>query len=393
MIQELRSRIGARRREMLDFARTLISIPTENPPGKAYEACARVLREKLLELHLTPDPRVPDHCVQGYYGRGRRTLYFHGHYDVVPASGRAPFRPAVRGGKLFGRGSSDMKGGLAAMVYAVHAIEACGLKLDGRIGLTFVPDEETGGARGSQALVESGALGANGVGMLTPEPTGGVIWNSSRGAVSLRITVKGKAAHVGMQHAGRNAFEGMVAVAEKLMGLKVRIESRKTRFPIRPDTARRSILMIGGRCEGGAAFNMVPSLCAFTVDRRTNPEEDWAAEKDRLMKLLRRARRDGIALEVELLQQASPSATPQDGRLAGALADAVREVTGRAPRFEMCPGILETRFYAQKGIPALAYGPGLLAVSHGPHEFVPVQNICDCALVYALTAARMLAPE
>ena len=68
-------------------------------------------------------------------------------------------------------------------------------------------------------------------------------------------------------------------------------------------------------------------------------------------------------------------------------------VTGRPPQFEMCPGLLEIRFYAERGIPAFAYGPGLLTVSHGPNEFVPVDRIVECAQTYALTAAEMLAPS
>jgi acetylornithine deacetylase/succinyl-diaminopimelate desuccinylase-like protein len=68
----------------------------------------------------------------------------------------------------------------------------------------------------------------------------------------------------------------------------------------------------------------------------------------------------------------------------------IANITGKEAEFEMCPGLLETRFYAARGIPAFAYGPGLLTVSHGPNEFVPIRNIAQCALVYALTAADAL---
>jgi succinyl-diaminopimelate desuccinylase len=205
--------------------------------------------------------------------------------------------------------------------------------------------------------------------------------------------VKGKAAHAGLTYSGRNAFEGMVGVAQQLLRLKAQVESRKTRFAIQPDAARRSILLLGGRSGGGVNFNVVPAECWFTVDRRTNPEEDLAAQKRRLMQVLARAKRNGVGLDVELLQEGESSATPQDTELSRALTQSIRQVTGRAPKFEMCPGLLETRFYERKGVPALAYGPGLLSVSHGPREFVPVKNICDCALVYALTAAKMLGPR
>jgi succinyl-diaminopimelate desuccinylase len=76
----------------------------------------------------------------------------------------------------------------------------------------------------------------------------------------------------------------------------------------------------------------------------------------------------------------------------GAAGASAEEVTGRQPKLEICPGLLESRFYAAQGIPALAYGPGLLSVSHGPHELLVVQDMLDCAATYALTALRVLDP-
>jgi len=131
---------------------------------------------------------------------------------VVPAVDPTQFQPHIQGGKLFGRGSSDMKSGLAAMIGAIQAIKASGITLRGKIGLTIVPDEETGGQRGSHYLAEHGLLGRQSIGMLTAEPTGGVVWNANRGAISLRVHVKGKPAHVGLHYQGVNAFEQMVTV-------------------------------------------------------------------------------------------------------------------------------------------------------------------------------------
>ena len=91
-----------------------------------------------------------------------------------------------------------------------------------------------------------------------------------------------------------------------------------------------------------------------------------------------------------MLQEGLSAGTPADAPLGTALANSIERVTGKRPRFEMCPGLLETRFYAGLGIPAYAYGPGLLTVSHGPSEFVPVDTLFDCALVYALTALDVL---
>ena len=105
---------------------------------------------------------------------------------------RDQFRPHVEGANLFGRGSSDMKSGLAAMIHAAAAVRDEGLLRNGRIGIVVVPDEETAGARGLAPSGSTRAAGERRIGMLTPEPTGGVIWNANRGAISLRATCAGK---------------------------------------------------------------------------------------------------------------------------------------------------------------------------------------------------------
>jgi len=390
--------------EILEFTQALVSIPTVNPPGRSYLACVQAIASKLQEIGLeTTIVKVPGsmghgskahrrYCLLSFYGQGERTLYFHGHYDVVPASSEAQFRPYVQDGKLFGRGSSDMKGGLAAMIFAVKAIQACGIELDGRIGLTIVPDEETGGALGAQYLFNAGLLGKDGIGIFLPEPTDGLIWNASRGAISLRVTVKGRHAHVCTHYEGLNAFEQMLVVADALLALKAEVEPHRTRFQIEPEAARHSILLLGGRCEGGTNFNSVPDECSFTVDRRTNPEEDFEAEKQGLFDLFDRLRQQGIDLEVEILQEGGASSTSEDDPVARVLAESVVDVTGKPASFEMCPGFLETRFYALRGIPGLAYGPGLLSISHGPGEFVRLNDVYNCTAIYALSAVRLLAP-
>ena len=389
MSSKILQAVAGYRDAMLNLTRELVAIPTENPPGNRYRDAIELLGTRLSELGFN-DTRVEGDCVLSFSGVGDRTLYFSGHYDVVPAQSPAQFEPSLQGANLFGRGSSDMKSGLAAMIYAARALRDCGVARDGRIGLVFVPDEETAGPRGSRYLAERGLLGQNAIGMLTPEPTGGVVWNANRGAITLRVTVKGKSAHVGRQHEGVNAFDQMLEVARALTALKAEVEQRATAFHIAPDAVRRSILMLGGRTEGGTNFNVVPDRCSFTVDRRINPEEDFDQEKQRLFAVLERARDGGIDLEVETLQEGRSCGVREDDGLAQALARSIAKVTGRAAQFEMCPGLLEIRFYAERGIPAFAYGPGLLTVSHGPNEFVPIDRIVQCAQVYALTAADLL---
>jgi len=277
------------------------------------------------------------------------------------------------------------------MIYAAALLKKCKIPLKGRIGLCLVADEETGGQGGSGYLDQLGLLGRDGFAMLTPEPTSGVIWNANRGAITLRVTVKGKPAHVGLQHQGINAFEQMLEVARALQTLKAEVEQRKTSYRIVPEEAAHSILMLGGRVDGGTNFNVVPEACSFTLERRFNPEEDLETEKARLFSVLGKLQGQGIKLEIEVLQEGYSSGVSEDHPVARAFAETIEAVIGDRPAFSMCPGILETRWYARKGIPAFAYGPGLLEVSHGPHEVIEIESLYHSALIYALAATRLLA--
>jgi succinyl-diaminopimelate desuccinylase len=380
---ELSRRIDADRGAMVALLASLVAVPTENPPARVCLPCVDLLASAIADIGLEcrrieiPSPTdAPRAALQASSGPSGPTLYFHGHYDVVPASAPGQFDPRVEGDALFGRGSSDMKSGLVAMIYAAKAVAAAGLTRGRRLGLTMVPDEETGGEFGSAALDAMGELAADAMGMLLPEPTSGVVWNANRGAISLEVTVKGRAAHVGLAHLGVNAFEGAVAIANRLLALKAQVEP--------------SILLVGGRVEAGSNFNVVPDVCRFTVDRRIDPGEDLSLEKQRLMDLLREAGAEGIELEARVLQEGRASASPLHSALGEALARSIVDVTGRPAVFEMCPGLLETRFYAQRGVPAFAYGPGILAVSHGPKEYVRISRMIESAKIYALTAARVL---
>jgi succinyl-diaminopimelate desuccinylase len=404
--------LRAKEEEMAGAVAALVAVASENPPGNNYHATATLIEtyirkfgfelERIRPTTKSRTSRDQPACLLAQYGRGERTLYFHGHYDVVPAQSVEQFKPVQKEHFLFGRGTCDMKGGIVAMLYAMQALKECGASLDGKIGLMLVPDEETGGERGSSWLSKEGLLGREGIGMLTAEPTSGVVWNANRGAISLRVEVRGKSAHVGLQHRGENAFERMHRVVERLLMLKREVESRATQYSIadEPDAkkgaesphsrGRHSILMVGGQSGGGSNFNVVPERCWFTVDRRINPEENLQTEKACLIGVLEECQREGIPLQWDIFQEAPSAASDAHESLGQTLYKSVAEVTGKPPRFEMCPGLLETRFYAAQGIPAYAYGPGLLSVAHGPKEYVDMRRVVECAAIYALTAMNIL---
>ena len=382
---------------LVRFTSDLVAIPSENPPRKNYAACVRRICAELDALGLTyathdgpPHGSEPRSNVVSFVGKGERTVYLHGHYDVVPAQSPDQYSPRVENGFLYGRGSADMKSGLAAMVYAAFALKKLNLPSQGRLGLWFVADEESGGQGGASYLDQISVLSKGGIAMINPEPTSGVIWNASRGALTLNITVNGKVAHVGLQHQGVNAFEGMLKVASALQKLKAEVETRTTKYHIEPPESARSILMLGGRVEGGINYNAVPGFCSFTVERRINPEEDYEIEKKRVYDVLDSCRREGIALDIEVLQECGSSGVSEQNDVARTLAQSIEAVTGKRAVFELCPGTAETRWYAKHGIPSFGYGPGLLELAHGPNERVEIESIYQHAAIQALTAATLL---
>lgn len=391
--------LAPRAEEMAALLMDLVAIDSENPPGRGLGRCGRLLRDVMDGLGLAPElimlppsRDLEEPCiVSGGVGTGTRTVYFHGHFDVVPAQSAAQFDPVRANGRIVGRGTADMKGGLVSLLYGAAAARDLGLLGDGRIVIHLVCDEETGSVTGSGHLRVAGLIDPGAIAMVTPEPTGGVIWHASRGAITLRVSVRGRPAHVGQAHLGINAFAQMVQIAAPLTTLAQELLERRTAYPLADEAARGSMLVVGGASGSGANFNVVPGTAWFSIDRRFNPEEDLDQEVARLTDLIEdAAERAGADVNVEILQRQPSAGTDARHPAAVALARCAAAVEGVAPHFELCPGVLDTRWYAQLGIPAFAYGAGRLGVSHGPDEYIDEAAMRRCAAVYALYAGDLL---
>jgi succinyl-diaminopimelate desuccinylase len=382
--------------EMAALLHALVRIPTENPPGRQLGRCAGVLRDALERLGFSPElielqpggsleePAI----VRGSVGSGDQLVYYHGHFDVVPAQSPEQFEPQRRDGKIFGRGTADMKGGLVSMLYGAAAARELGLLDRRRIVFHFVCDEETGSTAGSGHLRAADLIDPGAVAMLTAEPTGGVIWHACRGAITLRVRTSGREAHVGYVHEGVNAFEHLIRIAEPLAALSRELLGKRTSFPVERDAAAGSMLVVGGQAGAGAGFNVVPGSAWFSVDRRFNPEEQLDQELARLTGMIEEAAQAaGAEVDIDVLQAQPSGSTDQDHPAARTLARCIEAVEAAGARFELCPGVLDTRWYSQLGIPAFAYGGGRLDVSHGPHEHIDETAVRRCAAVYALFGA------
>jgi succinyl-diaminopimelate desuccinylase len=376
---------------MVGFASDLVAIPSENPPGAAYDDCVERIGAELESLSIdyelvdTGDDGTRRRAILATVGDRGPLLYLHGHYDVVPAFSETQFEPRVEGGHLIGRGASDMKGGLAAIVHAARPAAEAGA----RIGLVIVPDEESGGRLGAERLAALELLDARAAGAIVAEPTWGTIWHACRGAFTLRVNVHGRPAHVGLHYEGANAFAAGVDLALALRGLERSLRERRSGLDFgSPDPrAGESIMLVGGIAGGGTNFNIVPDEFSFTIDRRPNPDEDYEEAKRELLDLLAQSE----DVDWEVLQDAPSAVTPTDAEFVRTVGAAVAKATGTPPTVTCCPGVLEIRVYDQLGIPAVAFGPGLIERMHGPDEDVPIANLVAATAAYTQVGAVIAA--
>lgn len=390
----IRHAVDARREEMTALLVEFCAIAAENPPGTDLVPSQTWIEQTLArygirsESHHTSRSGGDHRVIIGSIGDTGPVMYLHGHYDVVPAFTADQYVPAVRDGAVFGRGASDMKGGLVAMLIA--ALVHRDLGGGGRIRLVYVPDEETGGANGSERMAEHKLIDATDcVGAIVGEPSYPDVWYAARGAFTVKVTVHGRPAHVGLHYTGDNAFERAQHVVARLFAYRDTIARHRTTLMIEPEAARESIMLIGGLATGGTNFNIVPDQFSFTIDRRPNPDEDYGRARQELLDLLAEIGKEH-PLTVEILQDVLPAHTDVAVPLVRTVQAAIRRAGNREAPLSMCPGCLETRIYSSLGIPSLAYGPGPLTQMHGPSEHVPIDNLVEAATVYAITLGEHL---
>jgi acetylornithine deacetylase/succinyl-diaminopimelate desuccinylase-like protein len=329
--------------------------------------------------------------VRGAAGAGEKLVYFHGHFDVVPVQDRAQFTAERRDGKIIGRGTADMKGGIVSMLYGAAAAKDLGLLGDGRIVIHLVCDEETGSAVGSGYLRERNLIDPGALAMMTAEQSGEVIWNAAKGALSMRVDVLGRPIHVGQAFKGVNSFLHMLKVAAPLEAYAQEMSERHTSYPVGKGEAPGTMVVVGGRSGGGSNFNVVPGRTYFTVDGRFNPEEDIDGELVRITNTVNEAaKRTGANVSIQVTQVAQPADTPPSDHAAQILGRCVTDITGSPARYELCAGCLDTRWYSQLGIPAFGFGAGRFEVSHGPDEHVEEAALRRVADVYAHFAGETL---
>jgi succinyl-diaminopimelate desuccinylase len=406
------------REELVAFTADLIRIPTVNPPGEAYEDCARFIGHRLrtcgfdVEYHVAEGrpEHTKSHPRVNVVGERRGSgpgpvVHLNGHFDVVPPGEGwtvNPFGGQVHDGKIWGRGSCDMKAGIAASLYAAEALRRAGVSPRGAVEVSGTVDEESGGFAGVAWLAEHGRIARGRTDyVIIPEPLGvDRICIGHRGAYWFEVTTHGRIAHGSMPFLGSSAIDQMSAILEAVRTeLQPALARRTTRMPVVPAGASRATLNVngisGGQPVDGIQTPCVADRCRAIFDRRFLIEEGFDATKREVVDLLERtaARLPGMRFDLRDLMVVHPTQAPDGSPLVAVLQRNVFEVLGREAAIVASPGTYDQKHVARiAGVEhCVAYGPGVLELAHQPDEWCGIDDLVSATGVLALTLVDLAA--
>lgn len=366
---------------VVDLLSDLIRIPSVNPaiaPDEAHGekaiadfACSWLTRHGVTARQEEAAPGRPNVVAEA--GSGLPALVLCGHLDTVGTAGMTipPFEPRREGGRIYGRGSFDMKGGVAACMAAAAALTREAFQ--GRVLVALVADEEYESIGAADFVRRHRADGC-----ILAEASAGQLVLAHKGFVWADIITRGRAAH------GSRFDLGVSAIAR--MG---RIIAALDRFDAETLRARTSPLvgpasLHGSLIHGGVGLSTYAPECTLSVERRTLPGESADKVADELRQVIREA---GEEAEVQIRTSRGPLDTPSDSNLARAVRDSVEAVTGAVPPDAGVAHWMDSAIFADVGIPAVNYGP----VGEGAHEaveWVDADSVVACARVFVETARR-----
>lgn len=378
---------------ILELTARMVAIPTRNPPGEE-KPCAELIFETLrgwgieAELISEPDPNRPQ-VVAWVRGTGEGpTVILNGHIDTVVEGDRAawrypPFEATRHGDRLYGLGTSDMKGSLANGMAVLKVLHEARAQLPGTLMFQAVMGEEMD-EDGTRTLLRLGYTGDYAIVM---EPTDSRIGPGTRGACWHRIGLTGPAAHCGLtDHRTRDSMMFLARFATALEAYHARVAAQQHHLLSSPACRLTQV-------RAGEAHNSTAGRCELVVDRRMLPHERYAQVTEELTAILEEVRGEvpGVEYAIEFIAGNEATETPLDSPLVGAVQRNFREILGREAEVWGPPYGSDMRnFVVDAGIPTINFGPGDFHVCHQPDEFVPVPDLLACAKVVMGTALDLL---
>jgi succinyl-diaminopimelate desuccinylase len=361
--------------DAVSLTRDLVRYQTVNPPGSERD-CARYAGRLLqdwgfqVEYHEYAEARASVIARAGG-SDARPPLCLTGHLDVVPLGARAwtkdPFAGETDGDRLYGRGTSDMKAGVAAMLAAGRAFAG---KLAGTPGLVLVLTAgEEGGCIGSEHLARLPDLMGKAGAIVVGEPTSNYPLVGHKGSVKFYAQFRGVSAHGSMPHLGVNAVYKAARAVARLEGFD---------FGVAPHPVMGAPTLNVGTFEGGAGVNLVPDAARIGVDIRTVPGMDHAALLARLKSLM------GEEAELEVFSDLPAVWTEPDKEWVRRVFEICRPVLGEAPEPRTAPYMTDAAnlLKVYRGAPAIVLGPGEAAMAHQTDEYCSTERIRQAVALY-----------
>lgn len=360
--------------DALALLRQLVRVDSRNPslvagaPGEGAlaDVLAATLREWGFAVELQPAAPGRTNVVARIGPTGTRSLMFNGHLDVVGVEGmvHAPFAADERDGRLYGRGSCDMKGGVAAMCAAAARAAAAGL--DGEVIVAAVVDEEYE-SLGTRALV---AAGVRADAAIVTEPTRLAVNPAHRGFVWAELAFRGRAAHGSRYDLGVDAIRHAGLVLAALDQLQRSVLDRRTHPLLGHASLHASTI------AGGAGWSTYPDRCLLRLERRTMPGETTEDVMSQLRAACEQVAAYDPSLDVDVTHVLTqrPSDVATDAPVVRALERAMR-AEGEAVLHEGMTAWTDAAILNDAGIPAICYGPGDIMLAHADEEWIALDEV------------------
>lgn len=359
---------------VIDLTRELVRINSVNPPG-SEQACAEFLGRRLEDAGFRVERYELARGRMSLIARiggtnDRPPLCFTGHLDVVPTGAAPwqypPFAGELDGARLYGRGASDMKGGVAAMVVAATQ-RARSLERSAGLVLVLTAGEETG-AEGAFDMAKRGVLGAAGA-IVVGEPTSNAPYVGHKGCFRFRGVARGVTAHSAMPHLGDNA----IYKAARAIGALERFAFGE---PTHPEMGRPTVVV--SQMQGGMNINSVPDRAEFSVDVRTIPGQDLTVLRKRIGTII------GDGLTIEPLVELPSMFTSPDDAWVQSVFEIAHEVARHEPATRTMPNYTDASVLtpAFGGAPTVILGPGELELAHRTDEWCSTDRLDQAVEIY-----------
>jgi len=374
---------------VVDLTCDLIRFRSVNPPGNEGEVAeflAGRMRDLGLRAELQPFEDGRANVIGRLEGEGNGHLVFTGHLDVVPPGGQQwahpPFEPEVEDGKIYGRGSCDMKGGVASIVTAMAALARSGFRPSADIVLAATGGEEAG-MTGAKAMAAKQSLEGSRY-LVVAEPSDLDVFVGEKGVLWIKVRALGRTAHGSMPWLGVNAVSYMARLIPRL---------EEYPFPFEESDLLGKPTLSVNVISGGNKTNVVPDVCEIEVDMRTLPSQDNEEIVERVRSLAEELAREegkGIRVEVEVDQNMPSLETARTETLVDAVIGAVRTVRGEPVVGGVTYGTDAAALGPAFDVPMVICGPGSPGMAHQPDEHVEIDQLVKAAEIYARLATTLL---